>query len=188
MRRVLKSRLFSFILGLIVMAGIAGVYAINASDITYNNTTVDAAIDDLYNLANAPLTFGTPITAETLTTMSMDERQQTIELPAGKYILTATINYAWIRNGTLSNVYEQVNIGISGSTSPSIRKISCKKYQQTGTTAYINNNYVADLVQNCVYYVELSQTDTLSFRYKDSGQTNTAYPYIVAFQAIPITN
>ena len=42
-----KGYIISFILGLIVMAGI-GVYAINANQINYKSTTVDQALDNLY--------------------------------------------------------------------------------------------------------------------------------------------
>ncbi len=47
-----KNILFIFI-GMFIMACISiGVYAINANEITYNNTTVEGAIDDLYTTAN----------------------------------------------------------------------------------------------------------------------------------------
>ncbi len=50
MKKILKSRIFMFIFGLVIASCIAGtVYAINASEITYKETTVDAALDDLYS-------------------------------------------------------------------------------------------------------------------------------------------
>ena len=54
MKKLLKSRLFTFILGLIIAGGI-GVYAtsqILASDISYRNGTVESALNDLYDKAN----------------------------------------------------------------------------------------------------------------------------------------
>ena len=57
MKKILKSRIFSFILGLVI-AGSVGVYAVNisSSDVSYDNTnsgseatTVAGAIDDLYD-------------------------------------------------------------------------------------------------------------------------------------------
>lgn len=56
MKRILKSRIFIFVLGLVI-AGSVGVYAVSvaSSDVTYDNTnsgseatTVSGAIDDLY--------------------------------------------------------------------------------------------------------------------------------------------
>ena len=43
-----KGYIISFILGLIIMAGI-GVYAITASEVDYKDTTVSDALDDLYD-------------------------------------------------------------------------------------------------------------------------------------------
>ena len=51
MKRILESRIFIFVLGFIIATAI-GVYAINASEITYNNTTVAGALTDLYTKAN----------------------------------------------------------------------------------------------------------------------------------------
>jgi len=57
MKKILKSRLFTFILGLVI-AGSIGVYAVNvsSSEVSYDNTnsgseatTVEGAIDDLYS-------------------------------------------------------------------------------------------------------------------------------------------
>ena len=50
MKKIFKSRIFIFILGVLVMAGIGyGVYAINAEEIAYENGTVKSALDDLYS-------------------------------------------------------------------------------------------------------------------------------------------
>ena len=64
MKKFLKSRVFAFILGGIILGSI-GVYASNilASDISYKDTTVDKALDDLYTKANK-----TPTQVATLTT------------------------------------------------------------------------------------------------------------------------
>ena len=54
MKKIFKTRIFTFILGFVVAGGI-GVYAasqILASDISYKDGTVESALNDLYSKAN----------------------------------------------------------------------------------------------------------------------------------------
>ncbi len=48
MKKIFRNPICMFILGLIVMASIVGVYAINSSDVVYKGTKVDQALDTLY--------------------------------------------------------------------------------------------------------------------------------------------
>ncbi len=51
-----KGYILSFILGIVITVSIGiGVYAISADQITYDDTTVDLALDDLYTKANKPV-------------------------------------------------------------------------------------------------------------------------------------
>ncbi len=50
----MRKNILLVLLGMLIMAVISvGVYAINANEIIYKNTTVDAAIDDLYSKINS---------------------------------------------------------------------------------------------------------------------------------------
>ena len=64
MIRILKSRLFTFILGLVIASSISGiVYALNATSVDYkNNKNVSEAIDDLYNMASTYKNLSIPTT------------------------------------------------------------------------------------------------------------------------------
>ena len=58
MKKILKNRLFTFILE-IMLFGSIGVYAgatIHAKDVTYKNTTVDKVLDNLYTTATTTIT------------------------------------------------------------------------------------------------------------------------------------
>ena len=48
MKKFIKNNILGFIIGIVLMGTITAVYAINASNITYNDTTVSEALDDLY--------------------------------------------------------------------------------------------------------------------------------------------
>ena len=69
MRKVLKNPIFTFIIGL-VLAGTIGVVAsnISASNVSYGNTTLDRAMDDLYTRASTykNLSTTTDVTANKL--------------------------------------------------------------------------------------------------------------------------
>ena len=67
MRKILKSKIFLFILTAIIFTGI-GVFAattVSSHDITYKNTTVEDAIDDLYSKAKPEYSGTTTITPTT---------------------------------------------------------------------------------------------------------------------------
>ena len=58
MKKIFKNPMFMFIMGVVVTVSIGiGVYAINASEISYGNTTVDDTLDDLYDKAGSLGTF-----------------------------------------------------------------------------------------------------------------------------------
>ena len=124
MKKVLKSRIFSFILGLIVMAGIAGVYAINASEIDYRDTKLDQALDDLYNHTDVTLR---PVLLWTNPNPTADFAAQVISLDLSEYkyvaIVTAsTKSQEWYPRSTtvlpvMDNYtgYEPTAIGAAGT-------------------------------------------------------------------------
>ena len=95
MKKVLKNRLFLVLVTAIIVGSIA-VYAtseILASQITYNDTTVEAALNDLYGKANKNITFGSPIYSENnYNGDQLESKTITQTLNKGKYIVS--VNYA----------------------------------------------------------------------------------------------
>lgn len=88
MKKILKNRIFIFFMGMII-AGSITAYAtsqIMSSQVTYNNTTVDLVLDDLYTKANRELTFGTKLNAYNIGDRTV-ERSKTLQLNKGKYIV-----------------------------------------------------------------------------------------------------
>lgn len=147
MKRVLKSRVFFFVLGLII-AGSIGVYAtMAASSITYNNTTVDLALDDLYNNLDSKMvlnTFGTP-----LYTYSQGDRlaSRTVSLSnlsVGKYLVFYSVGTGY--TGGSPTYGEQLSTGSFSCTSSNCDISILSGYHTaqkastpiSGTSAYIS--------------------------------------------------
>ena len=67
MKKVLKNPIFTFIIGAILFSGITLVVAttVSSHDVTYKNTTVEDAIDDLYTKAKPEYNGTTTITPTT---------------------------------------------------------------------------------------------------------------------------
>ena len=67
MKNIFKSRVFFFILGAILFGGIAGVtaYTIAASEIEYNGSSVETALNNLYEKAKPDYSGDTTFTPST---------------------------------------------------------------------------------------------------------------------------
>ena len=132
MKRILKSRIFVFVLGLIVMAGISyGVYAINASEITYKESNVEDAIEDLYGKVDQQLV----IKSITFSSAGFSEAYGLIYLPDLTNYKTLSIDSITLNSGSFryTVLYDASGAVVGSFTlSNSVQSIDIENYNGTG--------------------------------------------------------
>ena len=90
--KLIKNNLLGFIIGIIVCSGVVYASGIFANQVTYNNTTVDQALNDLYTTcANKSLTIVKLGTGNTL-------EERTYDLTSYPNYQQFTKDNFWIRN------------------------------------------------------------------------------------------
>ena len=177
MKRILKSRLFSFILGLIVMASIAGVYAINAGEITYKETTVSAELNNLYTRTfnkTVVETFGQAY-AEHSQGNGSGTRSVSANLTPGKYIVAAIYSHGGASsNSTNYDTHDAIEVDLVCENN------NCEKSQLIGykntyrSTATTTGTFRG--LTNCAYalfYVEITGNETIRFDTLHPSLNNT---------------
>ena len=194
MNKVLRSRIFIFILGMFVMAGIGySVYALNASQIEYNNTNVESALDNIYSNLNSKIllsTFGTPKYAVSGGDQVSSRTVTLNNLAKGKYLIVKTISSAYASTANPDEISAELSLGGTGllvcassnCTSRVIGGYESRKQASTPITgSYKENNYVA----YSLIYVEIKEnTDSISYTMSDA--TNNKAVRTIGLGAIPI--
>ena len=148
MKRVLKSRIFTFILGAVIFSGLTVIATstITASQITYNNTTLDLALNDLYNQA----------------ANSSGGYAALFSVSKG---ISTTDSYAPVLYSN-SNSVEEITDGIKIKEAGNYQLIATASHaansNTTGTRIYINGTlaYVAE--HSIVAYSIINETITLN--------------------------
>ena len=132
-----KLFIFAFILGLVVAGGIS-VLASNifASQITYNNTTVDLALDDLYTKANSSKV---ATQVATLTTQGASYTMQNDGYVTGTMnssygVAAAAIYFNTTSHNDLDNAISYVSANHNFALSTSV-------FVPSGTTVYTRTGY-----------------------------------------------
>ena len=135
MKKFLKSRVFAFILGGIILGSI-GVYASNilASDISYKDTTVDKALDDLYFKANNQKV---ATQVATLTTKGASYTMQNDGYITGTLLGEGASSYATVRFQNDNN--KLVAFSEKGDANVYTREVSI--YAPKGTIVVTRSDY-----------------------------------------------
>lgn len=117
MKKFIKNNILGFIIGIVLMGTITAVYAINASNITYNDTTVSQALDTLYE-RSANRRYETWNSGKFASTGSGIATTKTLSIDSG---VKKVIIYL-----TVSSAYDYSDPSITGSiiTSQTIQKKS----------------------------------------------------------------
>ena len=110
MRNVFKNPIFTFVLGGIIVASIIGVYAINANEITYNDTTVAEELDILYSHTDPALR---PVLLWTNENPTAAFAAQTISLDLSEYKYVIIV----VKQNTNGDYYPRCNIILPVSAS-----------------------------------------------------------------------
>ena len=167
--------IIAFILGLII-AGSIGVYAtikIQASEIGYKDTTVEATLNDLYTLAGKNISFGNPIYSH-YSGDQLENSEITLPLNKGKYIVSAI--YALANHSATYNVINVNNNGrnaiVCSSSNCNISKLGTYAAGGTPTSAH-NDSYANLASRSTLYYVTIEEnTDTINFATTTFGDRN----------------
>ncbi len=159
----MKKNILLIMLGILIGTGIS-VYAINASEITYNDTTIDQAIDNLYTLSLRDLTFSNRIGNRSVGgTMATGERTANIQVNEGKYIVTVIA-------GMSLDADDNTDVR-TGTGTPDLRDISCTnncvitplvKQYSVGNSDTVNsiNKYKRNVTLVSNFYVDVVVDNT----------------------------
>ena len=193
--KVLKSRLFIFILSGILFSAISviAVTSINANQISYTKdgteTTVDDALNNLYTLANKSITFGTPIYSENnYNDNQLETKTVTHSLNKGKYLVL--VNYAFANHTTvvadISSNNTTANTLSCASSNCGIQRLSTT-YNDGTATNMNSNTYIQLRSITTQYYVTIRENvDTISTSRTTYGDRDFNR-MIIEISAIPIS-
>ena len=179
MKKIIKSRIFLVIItAIICITGTA--YAINASSIDYNDTTVAGALDDLYTNLDTKImlnTFDTALYDASYGVISAS-RTASLTLDTGKYIVYVS---GTISGGGNGNSYTDTTLNITSDKECNKAFLSGKYVRAAGTASPNYGVYTA----YSIYLVEILNDDTtLIFNYEATG--HTAHAQTALISAIPI--
>ncbi len=177
----MKKNILLIVLGIIIGTSI-GVYAINASEINYNNTTVDSALDYLYNHVGSDI--GQTYSSinyghERLTSMSTN-----LELPKGKYLCSTVFSMSTAIN---EKDYEASgnNTSLIPSGCDSIEAIKNNYIGSGATEPQLSSTSTYHLLYRLSYIFkcDVNATKTISV-----SATNTAVNWIPWIMSLDCTS
>ena len=160
MKKVLKSRIFSFILGGLVFGSISA-YAttqIFASQVTYENTTVDQALNELYAKSNKEYT-SSDVTYSTKQGNAETEKTTSIQLNKGRYIIFASSAFGWPSTSSTSKDLIATSHNISCTKNCS-KSLIYGWYNEPHSTQEYNNRYETIGMQTRAFYVTVIEDGT----------------------------
>lgn len=178
MKKILNSKLFTFILGLVIATTIS-VFAITSSEVTYRDTDVKSALDTLYDKAhntlinnidfshNKDIEFGTWATSRTVS----------IDVTKGDYIIILDATDAY----TSDSKSNTVNTNITQSNDLTYTNGTCDvidgdQVSIGSNTGYGSaNTYVTSYNKMVVYKCSFTANDTVSYTHTRP----TAYSHVV---------
>ena len=192
----LKLVLVSVITAIICISGtVLAVTMITADNITYidknnNTTTVENALDKLYELAEKEIEFGTPI-YNTSAGDRIIKRETSLELSAGKYLIVSFQGMSFASSATTWPTSYSPNVTNSAYDNLSCTNTSCEPivlssyWDRVRSTGTISSNYVHSQGWYILYYLDLEEGDTVTAYNGSTTNSNTNSQYIT-LTAIPI--
>ena len=168
MKKIFKNPIFTFVLGLVMMASISYcVYALNATSIDYkNDKNVSQALDDLYGIANGPLINRLALTATTADSYGVRISSKTAtlnNLSSGTYIVYGTTSH------TLNSTTKQTSgtMNTSGlptitTTSGSCTSLSQIRESSAATEAIATSVFINNYTYNQAWLCQFDTTASVS--------------------------
>lgn len=193
----MKKIIFAFILGAVIFSTITAIAVtqINANQITYTkngtDTTVDAALNDLYTEANKDILTRLNLSSSKITTndsygFRIPNRSTTLDLTTGSYLVVVAYHDTGGVTGT-SNVSNNSNI-----ISLSYNNGSCTRLSGRRLFNYIspfggnaNLNYVS-YEAIAIYSCKFTQNLTLNISSNDAPSENEGQESHIMAQAIKL--
>ena len=184
MKKIFSSRIFTFVLGFIAASAI-GVYAINAGEITYKSTTVEGAINELYNLSLRDLTFDNIITNGSYGDQE-ENRSASITLNTGKYLVIAMKNRGWATSSTITTTRNNTGYaGIDCTNNCTYQQLSTYEYLGIPSSA-ISGVYPRLNTRVTLFYVDVvADNTTVSTSWLLSNDTYAVED--IEIMAVPVT-
>ena len=150
----MKNMVFAFIIGGIVFGTITGVvaYNYNAKDVSYNDTTVENALNELKNNRINENVFGEIISNQNLGTRVAGGRETSINLNKGKYLVIVNSGYS-VANSSSTTQSSDYQLILNCSSECNKKFITGKKYQPLGSSHGLDT-------YTSLYYVEILTDNT----------------------------
>ncbi len=190
MKKIFKSPICMFVLGL-VLATCISVYAITASQVTYNDTPLDEVLDGVYSNLNSKMalnTFGTPVTNYSIGNANTD-KTTTLTLNSGKYLLVAIHGNSY-ETGNTDHSTGNLNGIVAECTSGSCSTMQRLYGYHISTAGALHSNRAAKgQTWAYIYYVEVLENDTVistTYHYSGSVTPKTDVGAHAVLSAIPI--
>ena len=182
MKKILKSRIFLVIVTALVFTGI-GVFADNilASQVIYNSTTLDTALNTLYNMANGVYTSNNIISNKSQGN-GESTRTTSITLNKGRYIIMTTNALSWNSTSSTSSSNDVTSTGLTCTNNCTI-SLLYGWYNEPHSSNMTNNSYMTSALLGRMLYVIVTEDNTEVTASCTTGHSN---PSVLA-QAIQIS-
>lgn len=160
MKKILKSRIFLVIVTALVFTGI-GAFADNifANQVTYNDTTLDLALNSLYTMANGVYT-SSNITSNSSYGNAQATRSTTITLSKGKYIIATSNALSWPATASTSSSSELTSSNLSCTNNCTISRIYGWANEPHSTVA-TNDKYQTVALNMRLFVVDVTEDGTI---------------------------
>ena len=172
MKKFLKSRLLAFILGAIIF-GSVGVLAsqIFARDISYGNTNVESALNDLYSKANEDIISKLSLTTsfEYSVGVRTGPKTMSINVGSGSYLIVFSSSYAWNSGSWNQDIVNNIEEVMSNNN---CTPLITKKIQN-----YTDGN--ANFMGTAVYKCRFTNSSTVSFSHDHESATGMTENFLL---------
>ena len=197
MKKILKSRIFSFILGAVIFGfiGVVSAYTLLASDTEYHPKDEDWEVDNVsdaldYLYENVNLEYGAA--QYSVSVGKGNTKTHSITLKPGKYLLISVDGFSAGTPSSVSSSYSanSKTIACSVANNCKIKKLS-GYYSRAQATEKENDSQYHYVIQDVnSYYIEIYNTNETFSITRNSGiasQYANRVPIYVGFTAIPIS-
>lgn len=185
------------VLLIIVITAIISVFTtvladslINSDRVTYRDTTLDRALDNVYSNLNTITginSFGTVSYATSQGTPLL-RRELTKEITKGKYIVLAVNSEAWDDPGTYPIAYGVSNLFTLSCQSGNcdVRKIGGYHNQPKATDPIVTYYRMMMTTSAVAYYIDIKEDTDVILTYAEASKTYSEGAQALTFHVIPI--
>lgn len=171
MKKFIKNNIFGFIIGVVSCTAIVGVYAITASEVTYKETTVDSALDGLYEEVNKDLIDRIDLTSNFVYSVGYRTGPKTVSInvDSGSYIIVFTSGYGWNSGSWTPTIANTIEETMSNN--------KCTPLIQKKLVNYADGN--ASFTGTAVYKCTFTSSDTVSFSHNQTSATGMTENFLL---------